>query len=98
MAITAEFGASFSPDDRTVATGSGDRTVRMWTASGRQEIPTLRGHTLSINSVDFSPTVPAQLAGDQAMSILASLARAYERLSQSGLPALVTRPQNILDS
>ena len=46
---------AFSPDGKTVLTGSYDKTVRVWDAETGQEKAALKGHTEIIWSVAFSP-------------------------------------------
>ncbi|MBI2926534.1 MAG: serine/threonine protein kinase [Verrucomicrobia bacterium] len=46
---------AFSPDGQWVATGSWDRTAKIWEATSGQELRTLQGHMAEISSVAFSP-------------------------------------------
>ncbi|KAG8718869.1 hypothetical protein FRC09_011986 [Ceratobasidium sp. 395] len=59
---------AYSPDGRTIASGSLDRTIRLWdTAAGGAAIRTLQGHTDNLRSVTFS--------GDGRLIISGSLDR-----------------------
>jgi WD40 repeat protein len=46
---------AFSPDDKILATGSVDGTVKLWDAKRGEELATLKGHKSWVNCVAFTP-------------------------------------------
>ena len=46
---------SFSPDSKTLASGSADKTIKLWNLETGKEIRTLKEHEDSVSSVSFSP-------------------------------------------
>ena len=46
---------AFSPDGKTLVSGSDDRTIKLWDVATAKEIVTLHGHSHRVISVAFSP-------------------------------------------
>ena len=49
------FSVAFSPDSKTLASGSNDKTIKLWDVETTQNIATLTGHSDNVESVGFSP-------------------------------------------
>jgi WD40 repeat protein len=56
------WAVSFSPDGKTILTGSMDKTARLWDING-ELLQVFRGHEGSVNSVAFSPDGKSILTG-----------------------------------
>ncbi|WP_322702002.1 caspase family protein, partial [Nostoc sp. DedQUE08] len=51
----AVYSVAFSPDGKTIASASADKTVKLWDAATGKSITTLKGHSDAVYSVAFSP-------------------------------------------
>ena len=49
------FSVAFSPDGTTLASGSYDNTIRLWSVDNEDQKTTFEGHTSAVFSVAFSP-------------------------------------------
>ncbi len=63
------FFVSFSPDGKTLATGSDDKTIKLWNLESGKEVYTLEGHDHSVYSVSFSPDGKTLATGSEDKTI-----------------------------
>ena len=64
------YSVSFSPDGKTIASASGDKTIKLWSLDGKL-IKTLKGHSSEVSSVSFSPDgkTLASASGDKTIKL-----------------------------
>ena len=60
---------NFSPDGKTLVSGSDDKTIKLWNVETGQEIRTLKGHDNSVWSVNFSPDGKTLVSGSADKTI-----------------------------
>jgi WD40 repeat protein len=81
---------AFSPDGKTLASASGNKTIKLWDVATGKEQASLQGHTNTITSVAFSPNGKLLASASQDKSIkLWDVVTVKERATYLGHTSLV---------
>ena len=60
---------AYSPDGKTLVSGSADKTIKLWDLTNGKELRTLAGHSGTVDSVAFSPDGKTLVSGDKTINL-----------------------------
>jgi WD40 repeat protein/serine/threonine protein kinase len=82
--------AAYSPDGQQIASAGTDRTLRIWNATGRQDLAILHGHTGAVTDVAFDQSGRrlASVSGVARLAVGDGTVRSWEVDPRATLPVL----------
>ena len=60
---------AFSPDGKTLASGSDDKTIKLWDVASGKNTATVKGHKNKVETVAFSPDGKTLASGSSDKTI-----------------------------
>ena len=85
------YSVSFSPDGKTIASGSYDKMIKLWNVVNGKDLLTLSGHQAAVTSVSFNPDGKTIASASRDKTIkLWNVADGKELRTLSGHQAAVT--------
>ncbi|NJM74339.1 MAG: hypothetical protein HC862_32210 [Scytonema sp. RU_4_4] len=64
------WSVAFSPDGKTIASGSWDNSIKLWDVATGKELKTLKGHSSEVQSVAFSPDGKTIASGSRDKTVI----------------------------
>jgi WD40 repeat protein len=85
---------AFSPDGKTIVSGSSDQTVRVWDAATGVEQHKITGHKSPVTSVAFSPNGKTIVSGswDRTVRVWDAACQCTWTCTGYGLVSVLSRP------
>ena len=74
---------AFSPDGTRLASGSPDKTVKLWDVDNGNELKTITGHRHGVTSVEFSPDGTKLFSADTFETKLWNAGNPYKMFAHS---------------
>ncbi|MDJ0596809.1 MAG: hypothetical protein QNJ72_43745 [Pleurocapsa sp. MO_226.B13] len=67
------YSVAFSPDGQYIASGSADKTVRLWNIKGKQIGKPFEAHKYGVSSIAFSPDSKYLITGSSLGTVLSNI-------------------------
>lgn len=94
------YAVAFSPDGKTLVSGSADNTLKLWDVAERKLLATLEGHSSWVHAVAFSPDGKTLVSGSADNTIIQWDSKSKEIITRTvllpGNQWLVYRPRKLV--